>query len=257
MEIREIIDIFEKMHPRNIQEEWDNSGVQVGNINQEVKNVLLTLEITPESINEAINNNCNLIICHHPIIFPNTNSIDQNHFKGKKIIEAIKNDIVIYASHTPSDLSGFNEFILEKMGYKSQGKIVNFTEEYGYGSYADVNENLDSIIDKLKQKLSLCNVLVYGEGSSINRIGLITGSGMDFIQQALDLNIDLFITGDITHHDAMDSIEQGMTLLDIGHEGSEGMFADFVEELFSNNKELSEIKTFKYYNSPKYLRRVV
>ncbi|WP_282925986.1 Nif3-like dinuclear metal center hexameric protein [Helcococcus kunzii] len=257
MEIREIIDIFEEKHPKYLQEEWDNSGVQVGNIDQEVKNVLLTLEITPESIEEAINNNCNLIICHHPIIFPNIHSIDENHFKGKKIIEAIKNDIVIYASHTATDVSGFNEFIFENMGYKSQGKIVKTSEEYGYGSFADVDENLDKIIKKIKDNLSLCKVLVYGEDIPVKRIGLVTGSGMDFIQEAIDAKIDLFITGDITHHDAMDAMEQGVTLVDIGHEGSEGMFADFVEELFSNNKKLSEIKTFKYYNDQKYLRRVV
>lgn len=257
MQIREIIDIFEEKHPRSLQEEWDNSGNQVGDINQEVKNVLLTLEITPESISEAIKNGCNLIICHHPIIFPNIDMINQDHFKGKKIIEAIKNDIVIYASHTASDVSGFNEFIFSKLGYKSEGKIVDTIYGYGYGSYANTDEDITSVINKLKDNLSLCNILQYGEGIKFNRIGLITGSGMDFINNAIKLGIDLFITGDITHHDAMDAVEQGMTLLDISHEGSEGMFADFVENVFTKEERLSKIRTFKYYNEMKYLRRIV
>lgn len=257
MRIREVIEIFEEQHPRSLQEEWDNSGIQVGDINQEVKNVLLTLEITPESISEAIKNECNLIICHHPIIFPNIDKINQDNFKGKKIIEAIKNDIVIYASHTASDVSGFNEFIFNKLGYKSDGKIVDTIYGYGYGSYSNTDEDIANIINKLKDNLSLCNILQYGEGKQFNRIGLVTGSGMDFINNAIKLGIDLFITGDITHHDAMDAVEQGMTLLDISHEGSEGMFADFVENVFTKEERLSKIRTFKYYNEMKYLRRIV
>ncbi|MBK1637372.1 hypothetical protein CKO19_16855 [Rhodovulum adriaticum] len=150
--------------------------------------------------------------------------------------------------------------MFKKIGYKSDGKIVETVDEYGYGSFADTNDSLKDIVGKLKGNLKLCHVIIWGEENKTrqeNRIGLVTGSGMDFIQEAMDKDINIFITGDINHHDAMDAMEQGMTLIDISHEGSEAFFVDFVEEIFENDDRLSGIKTYKYYNELKYLRRIV
>lgn len=257
MQIREIIEKFEEKHPLYLQEKWDNSGIQVGNQNNEVKNILCTLEITGECLDYAIENDCNLIISHHPIIFPNINNIQFDDFKGSKIIKAIQNNICIYASHTASDVSGFNEFLFEKMGYKSEGKIITTVEKFGYGSVANVEDSLEKIVSNIKDGFNLEKLTFYNANNNINKIGFVSGSGMDFINEVISSGVDLFITGDVTHHDAMDTLEKGCSILDISHEGSERLFSDFAETLLSEMKLPQNIQIIKYYNDEKYLPKII
>ena len=69
MKIREITTQIEDFAPLKYQESYDNSGIQVGDVNQEVKGVLLCIDITEEVVDEALRKGCNLIISHHPLIF--------------------------------------------------------------------------------------------------------------------------------------------------------------------------------------------
>lgn len=255
MQIIELINIIEKKFDPNLQEKWDNSGLQVGDTSFKLKNILLCLDVTEEAIDEAIKNNCNLIISHHPIIFPSVNKVITD-FKGKKIIKAIKNDICIYSTHTPSDLLGFNTFVFNKMGFNSIGKISK-VEEYGYGDYANIDLSLDEIIERIKKNLNLDRVIFYGKNKNHKRVGLVTGSGMDFVDDAINKGIDLFITGDVKHHDAIDSVEKGLSILDIFHEGGEKHFVDFFENYLKKIEDLDDIKIYKYFDNEEYLPKFI
>jgi dinuclear metal center YbgI/SA1388 family protein len=121
MKIYDIINTLEETAPLNYQEKYDNSGLQCGDISSELKNVLITLDCTIAIVNEAIDKKCNLIIAHHPIIFGGINRIDPKNPIGAMIIQAIKNDIVIYACHTNLDniKTGVNSKIAELLGLKN------------------------------------------------------------------------------------------------------------------------------------------
>lgn len=255
MQIKELIEKFENKINPNVQEEWDNSGLQVGDINQELKGIVTTLEITPEVIDYAIENECNLIFCHHPLIFGGINSIDNDDFKGKKIIKAIQNNIIIYASHTPSDMQGFNEYILNRMGFKSDGIIKEMGDKLYYGNFSNVDIKFKTLVKQIKENLDLDQIIVYGEICNVSRIGLVTGSGMDFVNEAINKGVDVYITGDITHHHAMDAMEKGLVLIDISHEGSERYFTYFAENILSEFIE-NDMQLLKYENEGKYLRQI-
>lgn len=255
MQIKELIEKFENKINPNVQEEWDNSGLQVGDINQELKGIVTTLEITPEVIDYAIENECNLIFCHHPLIFGGINSIDNDDFKGKKIIKAIQNNIIIYASHTPSDMQGFNEYILNRMGFKSDGIIKEMGDKLYYGNFSNVDIKFKTLVKQIKENLDLDQIIVYGEICNVSRIGLVTGSGMDFVNEAIDKGIDVYITGDITHHHAMDAMEKDLVLIDISHEGSERYFTYYAENILSKFIE-NDMPLLKYENEGKYLRQI-
>lgn len=255
MQIKELIEKFEyKINP-NVQEMWDNGGLQVGDINQELRGIVTTLEITPEVIDYAKENECNLIFCHHPLIFGGINSIDNSDFKGKKIIKAIQNNIVIYASHTSSDMQGFNEYILNRMGFKSDGIIKDMGDNLYYGNFSNVNIKFKTLVKQIKENLDLNQIIVYGEICNVSRIGLVTGSGMDFVNEAIEKDVDVYITGDITHHYAMDAMEKDLVLIDISHEGSERYFSYFVENILSEFIE-NDMPLLKYENEGKYLRQI-
>ncbi len=119
MKISEIIDSFEKIAPSVLQESYDNSGLIIGNHNNEISGVLLSLDVNENVIEEAINNHCNLIVCHHPIIFKGVKRLNGNNNTERCIIKAIENKINIYACHTNLDnvlLGGVNEKISQKIG---------------------------------------------------------------------------------------------------------------------------------------------
>ena len=116
--IQNIIDVLEKEAPLALQENYDNSGIQVGDVNQTATGALLTLDVTEEVVDEAIRKNCNLIISHHPLIFKGLKSITGNTYVERCIIKACKNSIVIYSAHTNYDntITGVNQKIAEKIG---------------------------------------------------------------------------------------------------------------------------------------------
>jgi dinuclear metal center YbgI/SA1388 family protein len=121
MTIQNIISYIEAFAPLVYQEEYDNCGLLTGDQNAEVTGALLTLDCIEPVIDEAIENNCNLIIAHHPIIFSGLKKLTGDTYIERTVIKAIKNNIAIYAAHTNVDnvVNGVNYKIAEKLGLKN------------------------------------------------------------------------------------------------------------------------------------------
>lgn len=121
MQIKEIISYLESWAPPSLQESYDNSGLLIGDKDEEVSEVLITLDITEEVIDEAIASNANFIIAHHPFIFRGIKRIGNTHWIDRCIRKAIKHDICIYAIHTNLDNvhTGVNKKIAEKIGLEN------------------------------------------------------------------------------------------------------------------------------------------
>jgi len=118
MKIRELTQCIEELAPRAYQESYDNAGLITGNLDWDCTGALVTLDSTEAVVEEAIENGCNLIIAHHPIIFQGLKSITGSNYVERVIIKAIKHDIAIYAAHTNLDnvMGGVNSKIASKIG---------------------------------------------------------------------------------------------------------------------------------------------
>ena len=121
MKIKEITNYLEEIAPLYYQENYDNSGLLVGNENTEIKKVLITLDCTEKVIDEAISKKCNLIIAHHPIIFSGLKKLNGSNYIERTVIKAIKKDIAIYAIHTNLDNvhNGVSARIADKLGLEN------------------------------------------------------------------------------------------------------------------------------------------
>jgi dinuclear metal center YbgI/SA1388 family protein len=117
MKVKDITGIFEQFAPLLLQEAYDNSGLCIGNKENDVKAILLTLDITEEVINEAIENDCNLIVSHHPLIFSGLKSITGKNMVERCTIKAIQNNINIFSAHTNADsvTEGVSKMICNKL----------------------------------------------------------------------------------------------------------------------------------------------
>jgi dinuclear metal center YbgI/SA1388 family protein len=126
MLVKEVIEIIEKFAPPAYAEDFDNTGLLVGDKNAQVKAALITLDTLESVVDEAIEKNCNLIISFHPIIFSGLKKLTGKDYVEQTVIKAIKNDIAIYAIHTALDnqFKGVNDMICEMIGLKKRKILI-------------------------------------------------------------------------------------------------------------------------------------
>ena len=259
MLIKDFIDKFEKLIPPQLQDEWDNSGWQFIGDNKEIKSILTCVDVTREVIDQAIAEDVNLIISHHPILFKSTKSINYDNFISEKLIKAIEHGIAIYSSHTAIDINanGLNTYVFKKMGFKSKKKLSLTIDKHGYGDIDEFPKRRAwDLIEQIKERLDLDHVIFYGdEYKEVGKIALVTGSGSSFIGDCIKEDVELFITADISHHNALDALEQGLMVIDLGHYKSE---RDFNQLIYEIGREIApEIKIINEREEEKYLRKII
>ncbi|MBK9390625.1 MAG: Nif3-like dinuclear metal center hexameric protein [Bacteroidetes bacterium] len=116
MKLKEITGYLDSSIPLSYQEDYDNSGLQVGDPDREVNSALIALDVTDEIIEEAVDSGCDLIISHHPLIFSGIKRLSGRNFTEKLVIKAVKGDIAVYSAHTNLDI--FNGGVSRKMAEK-------------------------------------------------------------------------------------------------------------------------------------------
>lgn len=121
MLVKDIIHTIEAYAPPVYQEGYDNSGLQIGNVNDEVKAVLISLDVTEAVMDEALERGANMIVVHHPLLFSGLKQISGRNYIERIVHKAIKNDLNIYACHTNLDNvhNGVNAKIAEKLGLQN------------------------------------------------------------------------------------------------------------------------------------------
>lgn len=226
MKLKDFIKWYEKLVPLELQEDFDNCGLQFGNLEREINKILISLDLDDNCLNKAIRENYDLIITHHPVIFhPLKSIIETENSVNTRLIKAIKNDICIYSSHTNLDRVefGVSDALANKVGLKNTKNLKEYDNNTGYGKYSDIDEIFaEDFIQLVKQNLKLDNVIVYGNiECNVNRIAVLGGSGGHFIKDCVEKNCDVFISSEFKHDQQIDAIDNNLILIDIGHYESE------------------------------------
>lgn len=224
MKFNDIINLLNQELKVKQQENWDNSGLQIGNFNGDIKKIMLILDLDKEAVRYAIDKKIDLIITHHPFIFNNIKSIDYNTYDGKLIRDLIINNINVYSMHTSLDMAeyGVNYELACKLGLKSFDilHIINENDGSGYGGIANIKPiNIIEYANYVKTSLN-CNAIKLfcdNEKRIIKKIAFCGGSGSEFILDAINNGVDLYITGDIKYHQAQDALKNNLYIIDAGH----------------------------------------
>lgn len=174
MTITEITNFLETIAPPTLKENYDNSGLLVGNPSWECSGVICCLDALEEIVDEAISKNYNLVIAHHPIIFGGLKKLTGANYVERCVIKAIKNDIAIYAIHTNLDniLNGVNGMIAKKLGLKNvqilSQKSRLIKKLYFYTPAANASKLMNAIFDIGGGNIgnySECSFTVNGKGT--------------------------------------------------------------------------------------------
>ena len=219
MKLWQIMGELQTIFSPKIAEEWDNVGLLVGDNTKEINKVLFCLDVTEKAVQKAVDNNVDLIISHHPVIFSGLKKITNETVHGRKILKLIENKIAVYSIHTNSDfaINGLNDFIMDKLNLDGEKIIFN-------------EHKLGDLIERIKDSIGISYVRYVGNKNSyVRKIGLVTGGGSSFMYEVAN-KIDVFLTGDLRYHEALDALEEGRILVDIGHFESEYLFVDMMEQ---------------------------
>lgn len=248
MKIKEVISALERFAPLPLQDGFDNAGLQIGLTEAETTGALLCLDVTEETVDEAIRGGYNFIISHHPLIFKGYKSITGRDYVERCILKAIKNDIVIYSAHTNLDnaAGGVNWHIARKLGLHGiealEPRENNLLASHPYeqpafdlyplqnewtqagagiiGTLEDPEEEL-GFLRRIK-KIFKADCLRHGKlcGRSIRKVAVCGGAGAFLIPQAIGRGADVFITGEIKYHEYF-GYESKILLAETGHYESE------------------------------------
>ncbi len=235
------------------QESWDNSGLQVGSLNNDIKNIMLTLDLSYESAEYAANNNIDLIITHHPLLFHPIKSIDYGTYEGKIIRKLITHDINLYSMHTSFDMAelGVGSKLAEKLGIEKYDVLHDVNEDNsGYGGIGYIKQkNIIEYAKNVKDMLNTEHVKLYCEdqGRIISRVAFCGGSGSEFIEDAINKGADVYITGDIKYHNAQKAIQNNLCIIDAGHYYTEYHSLENIEEVLKKVKEI-KVTLFEHNN---------
>ena len=236
----DILNFLDEEIPFGNKCEWDNCGLLIGDENSEITKIGFTLDLTKKTLQTAIDNGVNLIITHHPVIF----RPQKNFLKGDVVFDAAVNNISVISSHTCYDSAkgGVSEILAERIGL-SDIEIVE-TEEKPYcvriGKINGVSprEFADIVAEKLDTTVR------FTEGkNTVKTVAVCSGSGGDFVFDALKAGADAYVTGDISHHELLIGEETGMTIIGAGHFETENIAMKPLMERINN--KFSDIETME------------
>lgn len=248
--VQHITSFLEVWAPPQLQFSYDNVGLLTGSFSQPVSNVLTTLDVTDEVIDEAIARETDLIIAHHPLIFPKVTRITDETDIGRMLQRLIKNDISLYVSHTNLDAAegGVSMMLGETLGLTDLEVLENsdhqeFDGDTGMGAVGvlPVSQPMkqDAFMKWVAQRLEIEGFRYAGEHSSIKKVAVCGGAGVSLTNAALNAGADAFITADIKYHDYFVDHDQPFLLIDAGHFETEQMMRAYVRR--SVQREFSDL----------------
>ena len=254
MKCRDVVEFLEREVPLDGAESWDNPGFLVGDMEQEVRKILVVLDITNEVVEMAVKENVDFILAHHPVIFSKIQKCTSDDFLQKKLLTLIRNDICCYGMHTNYDVYRMCDAVGRRLSLtadapveiSSNPALASDNKGIGFISTFKEKKSLQEFAKKVKNDFGLDSVMIYGDPQQqIEKVAVVPGSGKSLMKEAMEKEADVLITGDFGHHEGLDAVDMGLTVIDAGHYGLEQVFIDDMEELLKKKLPECEIISLK------------
>ena len=243
MKVRELFDKLEHRIPRALSCEWDNDGLMCCPCgDNEVKRVLVSLDVTGEVVEYAKKNGYDLILSHHPLIYKGLKSFDDCGYVSSKLLSLVGEGISVMSFHTRLDAvdGGVNDKLASLLGLSNTETLECDGVPLGRVGMLDSGMRAEDFAKKVKDVLGAPLVLLSDAGVSVKCVAVVGGNGGDLISVAKRAGADTFVSGRLDYHsmtDAPDQKVQKMNLIEAGHFFTEdpvcSVLRDFVLEIDS------------------------
>ena len=232
MTVKELYGKICKKIPEELSCEWDNDGIMCApDLSREVNKVLITLDVTEEIVDYAIEREFDLIISHHPLIFKPLSHITEENHVARKVIKLASNNVSVFSFHTRADRvsGGVNDILAEEIGLKD---AVPFGED-GLGRIGTLPEEseLEPFCEDVKLALGADSVR-YSDGyNSVRRVAVVGGDGKDYVRDAIAAGADTYLSGRMSYNVMEEAADMGINLVEAGHYFTEFQVTSFFSKL--------------------------
>ena len=243
--LSEVISALNQIYPEELAADWDSVGLVVGNPDSTIDRVFLTIDVTAETVAQAIDERVSLIIAHHPLLYRGVTSVAEMNNKGKLIAQLIRHEIALFTLHTNADAApgGVSDALAAAVGLKSD-QIQAIEPETGIGRIGNLDAPISAadFVAQICQVLPTTNAPIRLAGNSermISRVAVCGGAGDSLLPAVLQLEVDAFVTSDLRHHVASEFVaDTDCVLIDIPHWAGEWPWLDWLagdlSELFAD-----------------------
>ena len=224
MTLSELNALIEQMAPSALCASLDNSGLQVGDLAQEITRILLCVDCTEAVVDEAIAGGFDCILSHHPWIFPSVSQLCEQQPHQRVLRKLIRHGIALIAAHTNLDAApgGVCETLGQAMGLLDMQPVQ--AEDGGdFGRIGAIAPcTLRELAQRAKRVLDATCVRVAGDlDARIARLCVASGSGTSCMEDALQKGAQCIVTGDVRYHTALSYAARGLCIIDAGHYDTE------------------------------------
>lgn len=264
MTVKNILELMDEKAPFSSQMSFDNSGHLVGDLNQPVSRVLVSLDITEEVAKEAAAMGCELIVSHHPVIFNPVKRLTFDEPPGPVLIALIQNRISAICCHTNVDMAegGVNDCLaeavgLEKLELLAQEGTYESGKPYGIGRVGMRKGgpcSLQEYLAQVDQALKPNGIRYMDAGKPVCRVAVGGGACGEYMDTAIAKGCDTFLTSDLKYHGFLDGKDKGINLIDAGHYPTENLvcprMAEWIRTAFPDlDVKLTQVhrEVFSYY----------
>ena len=217
MKIKELYEKLSNLYPENLRCDWDNDGIMCSdNLENNVNSVLISLDITENVVDYAINNEFDLIISHHPLVFSSQKSLIPTKYTQNKLIKLIKSGVSAFSFHTRLDAAdgGVNDTLCKLLNLSNV--IKDEEEPVGRIGELDSETSISTFVENAKKAIDSPFIL-YNGAKNVKKVYVVGGDGKDLISRALSLGADTLFTGRASYNTMIDAKDMGLNIVEAGH----------------------------------------
>jgi dinuclear metal center YbgI/SA1388 family protein len=221
--VAEIADFLERFAPTALAAEWDNVGLLVGDRAQRAERVMTCLTITPAVTAEAVQEQIDLIVTHHPLPFRPLKRLTADEPTGRMLLDLIRSGVAVYSPHTAFDsaAAGINQQLAEGLQLTAIEPLDGPAQAGRFGKLPS-SQTLGQVAARLKQFLKIDGLHAVGNlQTPVDSVAVACGSAGEFLDLAIHRGCQLFVTGETRLHTCYEAESRGIALLLAGHYASE------------------------------------
>ena len=235
--VSEVCEFLDQLAPPELAEDWDNVGLLVGRQSATVRKILTCLTLTADVAQEAVDQQVQLVVSHHPVLFRGAKAIADDTSEGRMLLELIENGIAVYSAHTRFDsaLQGVNQQLAESFGLTRISPLRASELLPGIGSGRTGKLAAPCVLADflgVVRTASKADYIEYcGEhDAKVDHVGVACGSAAEFLDNAIAAGCDTFVTGEARFHSALEARDRGVNLVLLGHYSSERPAMEWLAE---------------------------
>ncbi len=227
--VQDFCQFLEAFAPRRLAEDWDNVGLLLGDCSQAVRQAMTCLTVTPESVNEALARQVDLIVTHHPLPFRPLKRITSDTVVGQMLLRLIENHVALYSPHTSFDSAqkGINQRLAEGLGLVDIRPLVPHDGDpdgLGTGRWGNLRDptTFEALLASVKQFLQVRQLRCVGSlRQEIGRVAVACGSAEQLLEPAIRAGCDALLVGEMSFHACLEAKANQIAILLSGHYASE------------------------------------